>query len=511
MIHRSIPIVLFVVPLMACDGLDLGLEDDGAGGFGPGGAVTGTGTAPPGGSTGATGGGVEDAATNDMNEGGGPQSVQSCEFAPGSKVDISLRGHPSMAAAQYARAALLSDAHLVPATELVRSEDFLAYYGLTFHEGSPAPQVSLRWYPIGKLEQGNLDAAMELDFGTHPHAREPLRFVVLLDVSQSLSQSLDLEWEALSALAKGFAADAVPGDSLAVLTFAGDVSTVLDGPIDATPPYGGLPIDTVSLAPRSGNDFKSAVSAALTAADTGGGALGHVLLVSDGGTTITEELLNEIRSAASKGTRLSVAQVGVPLPTGPAPLDIEFLDQLAIAGRGASFYLGGTIDAERAFEERFGASFGIFARGVVAHIELPPFLQAIGLPTPDSGQSGGGPLGGVLGSGTLTPLRIAMRAGCTAIFDANASTDLPIEPFRVSIESQSGELLPLTEFDFIGSRGADAVSIRNDAILATALAIRSKKPEDVEKARELLGLSMNGNCLGCEDLMELMALLEHVE
>jgi hypothetical protein len=408
------------------------------------------------------------------------------------------------------RSALLSNPKVVPATELVKSEDFLAYYGLTYGEGSPVPPASLRWYPIGKAEQGNLDAAMELDFGTLPRHREPLRFVLLLDVSQSLSQSLDLETAALTSLANGFASDAVPGDSLAVLTFAGDVQTEVDGAIDGNLPYGGLPIDGVSLASRSGNDFGKAVSAALAAADTEGVVLGHVLLVSDGGTIIRDDLLDEIRSAASKGIRFSVAQVGVPLPTGPAPIDTEFLDQLATAGRGATFYLGGPIDATRAFQDRFGASFGVFARGVVAHIELPPFVQAIGLPEPGQGTNGG-PLGGILGSGTLTPLRIAMRAGCTTIFDATENTELPVEPFRVSIQSASGELLSLTEFPFIGSRGADAISLRNDAILATALAIRSKKPEDVEKARELLGLTMNGQCLGCDDMIELMGLLEQLE
>src|SRR5690349_9902141 len=189
MILRSIPIVLLALPLMACNGADLGLED-GAGGLGPGGNATGDdGTTNNGATSAGTGGDGEDSPTNDMNEGGGPQSIQACEFAPGSKVDISLHGHPSMAAAQYARAALLSNPKVVPPTELVRSEDFLAYYGLTFSEGAPVPKASLRWYPIGKAEQGNLDAAMELDFGTLPRHREPLRFVLLLDVSQSLSQS----------------------------------------------------------------------------------------------------------------------------------------------------------------------------------------------------------------------------------------------------------------------------------------------------------------------------------
>ncbi|NUO52773.1 MAG: VWA domain-containing protein [Polyangiaceae bacterium] len=512
MILRSIPIILLALPLMACDGMDLGPDGGDEAGGGPG--YTGPGGDDGtlnGGSTAASGGDGQDTPTADMNDGGGPQSIQACEYAPGSKVDISLHGHPSMAAAQYARAALLSDAHVVPATELIRSEDFLAYYGLTFHEGLPIDPVSLRWYQVGKAEAGNVDAAMELDFGTLPRTREPLRVVLLLDVSQSLSQSLDLEMATLRSLAKGFVTDGVPGDSLAVLTFAGDVKTEIDAGIDGNAgEYGGLPIDTVALAPRSGNDFKSAVSAALTAADTGGSVLGHVLLVSDGGTTIQEKLLSEIRSAASKGTRFSVAQIGVPLPTGPAPIDLEFLDQLAAAGRGATYYLGGPIDATRAFEQRFGASFGVHARGVVAHIELPPFLQAVGLPEQGVGMNSG-PLGGVVGSGTLTPLRLGMRAGCTTIFDVTENSDLPVEPFKISIESTSGELLPLTEFPFVGTRGADAVSVRNDAILATALAIRSKNPVDIERARELLGLTMNGNCLGCDDLMELMSLLERIE
>lgn len=513
MILRSIPIVLLALPLAACDGTDLGIGDgDEAGGAGPGfGGSGGTGS-PNGATTAASGGDGEDTPTSDMNEGGGPQSIQACEYAPGSKVDISLHGHPSMAAAQYARAALLSDAHVVPPTELIRSEDFLAYYGLGFNDDLPIDRISLRWYQVGKPAPDNLDAAMELDFGTLPRSREPLRMVVLLDVSQSLSQSLDLETATVRSLAKGFAADGVGSDSLAVLTFAGDVQTEIDAPIDpGGGEYGGVPIDSIALAPRSGNDFERAVSAALTAADTGGGGvLGHVLLVSDGGTTIRDGLLSEIRSAASKGIRFSVAQVGVPLPTGPAPIDLEFLDQLAGAGRGATYYLGGPIDAARAFERRFGASFGIHARAVVAHIELPPFLQAVGLPHQGQGTNSG-PLGGIIGSGTLTPLRLGMRAGCGTIFDVEEGGDLPVEPFKISIRSQSGELLPLTEFPFVGTRGADAVSLRNDAILATALAIRSKNPADIDKARELLGLTMNGNCLGCDDLMELMALLDRVE
>ncbi len=467
--------------------------------------ATGTGGGLNGGSSSAGAGAGEEDFPNTEDGAGGNNGLASvcADAAPSVAVDLSLHGHPSTAAAQYARTSLLSAKHAAPDPALVVSQDFLSYYGLPFTSENPGadPELSLRWYGLGNVDP--LAGALELDLATVPHVREPLRLVVLFDVSPSLSQALDIERSALEALAAGFAADAAAGDSLAVLTFAAEVVTVFDGPIDPAQALGGVPVGDFES--RAGNDFDGAVRAALATAVTGGPA--HVLVVTDGGVNLREDLLETVRGAAASGVRLSVAQVGVPLPTGPAPLDRAFLDTLAGAGRGATFYLGDTGAAHRPFARRFGATFGVFARGVVAHIQLPPGLEAFGLPAPGPDQTMG-PSGGLLGSGATYPLRVGLRAACGELF---TTEDALGGEFIVSVTSDAGPLVMPRSFDLVGTRKRDALAVRNDAIVAVASAIRTKKADDVAEARELLTIASDpSKCLFCEDLEELGQMLDFV-
>lgn len=474
----------------------------GGNGFGPetDAAVYGTSGTTTGGATGTTGSGGGAVALSDICGGDLPTS---------DKFEISFHGHPSTAAAQYARAMLLRPVPLVPDPTLLRSEDFLSFYGLdamTAANNQIGP-LAVRWYQTGQPDLSSR-GVLEIDFVAPPSQRDALRLVVLVDVSQSVGQGLALSHDAVRALARGMAASAMPGDTMAVLTFAGDVKTEVDGPVQAGGQYGGLPIDALALGVRAGDDFGSGVRESIKAAENGATAA-HVVLLTDGGTSLDASLLEDVRAAASNGTRLSVAQVAIALPSGPAPLARAFLEQLAGAGRGGQFYVSQVSDADRAFDSRFGSSFGVYARAAVAKIELPSLLAAVGLPAAPMG-SADGPTGGLLGGDAVHPLRIGLEAACPAVF----ASDIPGLTLDVTLSgSVAGGTSDLgaVNGDWLIHRGPSDLTKRNDAILAVTQALRSRSAEDIGLAREALLAVKGGSCLECEQVDELQAMLDAID
>ncbi|MBL9027845.1 MAG: VWA domain-containing protein [Myxococcales bacterium] len=449
--------------------------------------------------------------------GGGSSAIESlCDglVDTATRVDVSFHGHPSTAGAQYARARLLHVPSLAPDPTLLRAEDFLAYYGLGYETAvaNGLEPLRVRWYQTGGDPLTSTSGVLQADFSASPTEREALRLIVLADVSQSLGSSLPLVHDAIRALGRGIEASTMPGDTMAVLTFAGDIVTELDGPIQPGAPYGGLPIESLALAPREGNDFVTAVREAIKVASNGATSA-HVVLLTDGGANVSDDLLEEVRTAASKGIRLSVAQIGAELSTGPAPLARGFLESVAGAGRGGQFYIADTSAADRVFDTRFGPSLAIQARAALLTVKLPPFLRAVGLPMPVPGGASG-PAGGALGPDALHPTRIGLQATCPDVF-----TNPLAGTFDMSAElsgSVAGEekVLASLSTDWLELRGESAFTARNDAILAVAQALRTRSPADVEAARsELAAVLPDGKfeCLECEQMMELKQLLEAAE
>ena len=514
---RSTLTLLLVSTLVGCDSADFG---DGVGGGGAGEV-----TPPPPTATGAGGAPASDdvvtehsgngsstsaATTSSSSSGGATTLFDICqEQLTPSTINVSVHGNPSTAGAQYARAALQAEPPVQPDPVHLRSEDFLSYYGVGAEAASTVipESVSLRWFQSGDAD--SIKGGLELDLLVPPRHRDPLRIVALVDVSSSASSGLSLAQLSLLALVRGVAADGVTGDSLAVLTFAGDVRVEVDGPVTPDAPLGGLPVDTIALEPRSGNDFHEAIKVGIDAASAAG-PIGHIVLITDGGASADSGLLDTIRAAAAGGTRLSVVQIAAELPTGPAPLASAFLDSVSSAGRGGRFYVASQGDADRAFEQRFGSSFGIHATSVVAAIELPPVLRAVGLPT-STADAGSLPGGGTIGSGSVTPHRVGLEAVCPAVF----TTELPAAPISVQIGgvvAGAPTVIATLEQDWLSLRGPNKLTRRNDAILAAAQAIRSRSPSDLAIAKETLDslISQGSQCLDCAPIVELRSLLDAV-
>ncbi len=508
---------LLLSMLAGCDSADFG--DGGEGGLGPGG-TTSTG---PGDTSGAGASPANDdvvtqddgntsssSAASGSSSSGGASLIDVCGQAlTPSTINVSVHGNPSTAGAQYARASLQATPPVQPDPVHLRSEEFLAYYGVSAATASEvmAEPVSLRWFQVG--DASSVQGALELDLLVPPRQRDPLRVVALVDVSSSASSGLPLAQASILALARGMAADGVAGDSLAVLTFAGDVRVEVDGPVAPDTPYGGLPVEAISLVARSGNDFRAGIKAGIDAAGATG-PIGHIVLITDGGASADSGLLDTIRAAAAGGTRLSVAQIAADLPTGPAPLASALIDDVSAAGRGPRFYVAAVEDADRVFDARFGATFGIHATSVVANIQLPPLLRAVGLPTA-SVDGAVLPGGGTIGSNSVTPHHVRLEAVCSAVF----TTELPTEFIDVQVAGVvAGEPMLLGTYhkNWLGLRGHDALTRRNDGILAAAQAMRSRSPSDVAVAVELLdGLIGQGSqCLDCEAIIELRALLDAI-
>ncbi len=449
--------------------------------------------------------------------GGGGSAIETlCDglVDTATRVDVSFHGHPSTAGAQYARARLLHVPSLAPDPNLLRAEDFLAYYGLG-HETAVAnglEPLGVRWYQTGVDPLTSTSGMLQVDFSASSAEREAIRLIVLADVSQSLASSLPLVHDTIRALGRGIEASTMQGDTMAVLTFAGDIVTEIDGPVQAGAPYGGLPIESLALAPRAGNDFVAAVRESIKVASNGATSA-HIVLLTDGGANVNDDLLEEVRTAASKGIRLSVAQIGAELSTGPAPLARGFLENVAGAGRGGQFYIADTVGADRVFDARFGPSLAIQARAALLTVKLPPFLRAVGLPLPTSG-SASGPAGGALGPDAIHPTRIGLQATCPDVFTnpLAGAFDMSAE-LSGSVQGEEKVLAGLST-DWLELRGESALTARNDAILAVAQALRTLSETDIQAARtELEDVSPQGKfgCLECDQIMELKQLLDAAE
>ncbi len=490
----------------ACTEFDLGGDGGDGGGASAGATVPGTIAAGPNPGDAAHGDETTDAPASGGTTAGSTGASQTplCPVTPPTTLRLRVSRRGSTAGPQYVRASL-SRGGGYPGTAALSPEEFLGYYGLSHGAlgGGAANQMSLRWFQSDA--DASADGTLEVALSTLPSQRQPIELFVLADVSQSAESALGHAAAVVREIALGMASDYVDGDSITVMSYAGDFQIEYSALLD---PAVGIP--EIAFSRRDGDDLEGAISAALEY-DADDATPGHILVLSDGGASPSDELLARVAEAALGGTRVSVAQMAVLGTDELTPLAGSFLDALSGAGRGSRFYVADETDARRVFRDRFGATFGVFADDVVVRVELPGVLDPVGLVTVPSEAAGPGPAGGVLGTGAVTPVRLPFQTKCSAAFADPVGAGL--DQFRVTVLQAGEPMAGEPAFDQTFAAGAtlgldgDPVALRHETIVSVVRALRSKDPEDRAKAVARLAQSRSGPCPQCADLDELEAML----
>ena len=201
-----------------------------------------------------------------------------------------------------------------------------------------------------------------------PQTRPPLRLTFLVDVSGSMSSTdkLPMAQKALHLLVD----ELDERDSVAIATYAGRISTVLQ--------------------PTSGADRKS-IHQAIEQLSSGGstamssgldlayqmawnsfeqGAENRVVVVSDGdanvGRTGWEQMLKQIKSYADRGVTMSTIGFGM------GNYKDTRMEQLANKGDGNNYYIDTFTQAKRVFVEDFQSTMISIARDVKIQVEFDP-------------------------------------------------------------------------------------------------------------------------------------------
>lgn len=313
-----------------------GLDDDGPG-FGGGSGSSGTGTS--------------DRALAEVPGGGGTMALGAPPYACASDAD--WRGWQaaplpwgSMASAEYARAALASQA--LPDRHSLSLEDFLARF---------APPPGDTATVAGGLFSSDLSDPLkaQLDVTVFPARSElpapPVHLVVVVDTSQGMSQELAFASKVLRGL--GTSLDE-QGDELSVVRWSAASELVVER--SSTP---------AASAELAANSLEASASQLPPSADLsttlglllelGVDATTHVVLLTDGGSPVELSAVARLRAL---GSVVSIVQLVGAQRTGDSlPFAGGLLRSVAREGQGAALWLHETYSGAGLLSGRFDAVF----------------------------------------------------------------------------------------------------------------------------------------------------------
>lgn len=255
---------------------------------------------------------------------------------------------------------------LTVAPSSVRIEEMINYFGYSF----PAPDgdaVSVTgylgdcpWNGGNKLLLAGIKTA-ELSLGD---ARA--NYVFLIDVSGSMQDEnrLSLAKEALSYFVDGLK----ESDYISIVTYAGEVSTVLNGAACSDENKAGVKQAINSLTAYGETNGSGGLERAYGIARDNfiEGGNNRVILISDGdfnaGYTDTDALETLIGGYAESGVHLSVLGVGM------GNLRDDILETLALKGNGNYAYLDSLTEAKRVLSEELGGTLVTVAENAKAKV-----------------------------------------------------------------------------------------------------------------------------------------------
>ncbi len=263
--------------------------------------------------------------------------------------------------ASYALSRRKLRAGMLPPTESVRVEEFLNYFRYDYPspdsgplaaylDAAPSPFQPNRYLLRVGLQAKRLSI----------RERKPAHLTFLVDVSGSMQSpdKLPLAQRALRILLDNLN----DGDSVALVTYAGNVRVVL-------PPTGlehkariAEAIDALSAngSTAMGAGLTLAYQQAMRTLDAQSES--RVIVLSDGdanvGATSHDQLLRQIASYVKKGVTLSTVGFGM------GNYQDNLMEQLADKGNGNAFYVDSVAQARRVFQEQLGSVLEVVAQDV---------------------------------------------------------------------------------------------------------------------------------------------------
>ena len=199
-------------------------------------------------------------------------------------------------------------------------------------------------------------------------SRPPLHLTFLVDVSGSMSNADKI---ATGKEAMHMLVDTLhEGDSVALVTYAGNVSKILE------PTYGDNKTQIHNAIERLNSGGSTAMSSGLDLAYEMAwqtfepGAENRVVVLSDGdanvGNTSWQDMLKQIKSYADRGITMSTIGLGM------GNYKDTRMEQLSNKGDGNNFYIDSRAQAHRVFVEDFNSTMISIARDVKIQMDFNP-------------------------------------------------------------------------------------------------------------------------------------------
>ncbi len=443
-----------------------GGQGQGGGGYqGEGGAQSGGGPA-----------GLE-AAVQDVTNGphDGPVACDGADPSALSSSEHRPRSRGGFASAQYARAALASG-HW-PDPTVLREADFQRYFGDRVPVAQGA-QLDARLHAKPTSDGSTaLDVSVRL---APPAAAPPVHLIVVADVSESASASLEARNGALDAIAH--AVDAHPDDTLSLVVFASPAEVLIDRAPQGKA-FATLEETRAELYARPSSDLIGGISLAIGL--SAGGEATHLLVITDGGTKWDDSIRDLVEEASEHGVVTSVAQIAKSGSDATPTLNDALLQGIAEAGMGTRLYFGDA-EARAVFEGRYGEVTSIASSSATLSLTLPAGLDLVG---GEQGDVLGRPIGYARRIGT----EVVASPGCADVFGASQTATLSVAVMDGNGDVLANGNVPLAY--------ADAVDVNSDgsllegAIAKVVVALRSRDASALDAAHAAL-LSIEGCVAG---------------
>jgi Ca-activated chloride channel family protein len=259
----------------------------------------------------------------------------------------------------------------LPSPSSVRVEEYVNYFAYNYPspasgafavsmEAAPSPfEASANRYLLRVGVQGKRIGAKE---------RKPVHLTFLVDVSGSMSSpdKLPLAQQSLKILTNTLR----EGDTVALVTYAGDTRVVLPATDAADKAYILSAIDDLSsggsTAMASGMElaYKEALASHKK------GHVSRVIVLSDGdanvGKTSHDQILKSIKGYVDKGVTLST------IGFGAGNYKDHMMEQLANKGNGNYYYIDTIKEARKVFGEQVSGTLEVIAKDVKLQVEFDP-------------------------------------------------------------------------------------------------------------------------------------------
>ena len=261
---------------------------------------------------------------------------------------------------------MILEEHRLPPAEAVRIEELINYFSYDYpmpeKEGVMRPHFELGaapWAPERQLLLIGIQAKTPVK-----EELPPSHYVFLIDNSGSMDDVFPMVKEAMTTLAKQLR----PGDKVSMVTYGGEVRTLLEGCPDMEKVCEAVRgLDTEGCTP-GGEGIQKAYALAEKHFIKGGN--NRIVLITDGdfnvGASSEAELVAMVKAKRDTGIYLSIAGCGM------GNYKDNKLKMLANQGNGNAFYLDSVREAKRVFVHGLTGNMYALARDVKFQVEFDP-------------------------------------------------------------------------------------------------------------------------------------------